>query len=132
MKLGYLTYWCGWGCIATALYLIGVGIFTEEGFSTALIAKIFSGFFFGFGWLYVGSKQIAKHKSLNKDFGQLLKESQAQFATFQKENCIGCRFADEVAMRNCTAWNFQNWCLRPEPPEYSEDDRRCFSREQKQ
>jgi hypothetical protein len=109
-----------------------MGIFTEEGFSAFVIAKIISSFFFGLAWLTIGSRQIAKHKSLNKDFGQLLQESQEQFTIFQKENCVGCKFADEAVMRNFTAWNFQNWCLHPGPLESSKDGRWCFSRERKQ
>ncbi len=131
MKLGYLFYWCGWGLIVGAFIFIGMGIFTEEGFSTFVIAKIISSFFFGLAWLFVGSKKIARARQ-SGDLGQLrkvLQESQEQFTTFQKENCVGCKFADEVTMRNFTAWNFKKWCLRPELPEFSKDSKWCYSRE---
>jgi cytochrome c1 len=126
MKLGYLFYWCGWGAIVVSVALLIMGFTIADDLIPA-IAKSISGFIIGGLFVGIGTKKIARAKqqgNAQRAFGQLQKESQEQFTTFQKENCVGCRFADEEAMRNG-----QKWCTRPEPPEISKDNKWCYSRE---
>jgi hypothetical protein len=119
MKLGYLFYWCGWGSLTCAAAFIGLALFTPEGFSGFAIGRIASATVVGLAWLNIGSKKIARPKTT---------ETIEQLTAFQKENCVGARFADEEAMRK-SAGNIP-WCTRPEPPEY--DSRYCYSRERKE
>jgi len=131
IKIAKLWYWCGWGGVCVGVASIIWGIVVGEMFP---VAHGIGWLIVGFGFNRIGASEIKRFKSLNGDLGQLrkvLQESQEQFTAFQKENCVGCKFADEVTMRNFTAWNFKKWCLRPEPPELSKDSKWCYSRERK-
>jgi len=122
MKLGQVFYWCGWGSIACAATFIGLALFTSEGFSAFAIGRTVAAFIIGLAWLSIGSRKIAQAK-----IEQMPKQTE-KLTAFQKENCVGCRFADEEALRKPAEGT--QWCTRPEPPEY--DSQYCYSRELKE
>lgn len=70
--------------------------------------------------LYFGIKRIRKARHPQ---GTTLIDPK-RVADFLKENCRGCRFVDPKTMQQN-----QQWCTRPEPPEY--DSQYCYSRELK-
>jgi len=132
MKLALTWYYCGLGLLCLSPIMIIWGIVAGE---IPLIAKGASGLLFGFWWYKIGVGKIQKAKleefektkqlGFAGSFEQF--EQIKQLGAFQKENCVGCRFADEEAMRKG-----QKWCIHSESPEFSKDNKWCYSRERKQ
>jgi len=77
--------------------------------------------------LFFGIRRIQKAVREQEPIEKKMERKRMELLTFQKENCVDCRFADEAAMRDS-----RKCCTRPEPPELSKDNRWCYSAERKQ
>jgi hypothetical protein len=69
--------------------------------------------------LFFGIRRIQKAIREQEPIDKKMGRKRMELIAFKKENCGGCRFADENTN-----------CLRPRPPEV--DSQYCYSREQKE
>jgi hypothetical protein len=131
IKIAKLFYWCGWGEMCTGVTFIIWGAVAGGEFLMPGIAKGISGLLIGFGFNKLGASEIKRFKRESGEPG----ETQRKFLklkTFQKENCVDCRFAEKEVLGKPIeeAIKHQGWCTRPEPPECDEDY--CYSRERRE
>ena len=75
--------------------------------------------------IYFGIRRIRRACQKQEPVEKQIERKRKQLTAFQKENCFGCRFADEEALKK--PMGEIQWCTRPEPPEV--DERYCYSRE---
>lgn len=155
MKLAKLWYFCGLGLIILGVASIIYGILDDN--LVFGVGRGIFGLFWGFWWMRIGARKMQEQKLGKTEQSELgdtqmrrvwegspeeLDQLLQQHNAFVKENCIGCKFADEDAIEEALDEKSgeallplssvipsvkKEWCLRPEPPEC--DRQYCYSRE---